>query len=198
MSRIPGVRAESIISPASMRHVTAPTANSERSMASISSAGPASSSTPPRCPQRASRSPAVTRPHAAASSSSPAAAWPCASRDHARRHRGVGFGIDQDERAGGAILAVEIDGDRPQQMQRNRADVVHAAALRAGSCCKRAQVHAVIDRRNKCRHRVAGVLEQVAAIRHRAAADPSTPAKPSGCAPPSARALRGGDQDRRG
>ena len=120
-------------SPASMRQVTAPTANNERSTASISSVGPVSSSTPPRCPQRASRSPAVTGP-----------------MQRLRLLRSVASGLDAAVIMPAATVAlvsgsirinapvarfspIEIDSDRPQQMQRNRADVVHAPASTAGS-----------------------------------------------------------------
>ena len=64
--------------------------------------------------------------------------------DHSGGNGSVCFRIDQDQRAGSAIVAIEIDRHWAQQMQRNSADVVHAQRHRR-LMPERGKIHAVID-----------------------------------------------------
>jgi hypothetical protein len=109
-----------------MRQVTAPMANSERSTASINSVGPASSK------HAATVSPACFA--LAGGHSAPCCSFVFLDRSHlalrfayhACRNGRIGFWIDQNQRAGSAIVTIKIDCDWPQQMQRDCADIVHA------------------------------------------------------------------------
>ena len=99
--------------------VTAFATNRERSIRSINSAGPCSSRTPPLCPQREDRSSAVTRFELAGTASSVVFVG-LDLPDHSGRHGTVGLWIDEDECAGGAIVGVAVECDRPHQAQDQR------------------------------------------------------------------------------
>ena len=72
--------------------------------------------------------------------------------DHARGDRGIGFGVDENERAGDAVLGVSVERDGPQQVERDHADVVHLQRC-GGLMLQRAQVDAVIDGGDRWRAR---------------------------------------------
>ena len=145
-----------------MRLETTPTEKSERSMESISSTGPLSSRTAPRWPQRASRSPMVTGPHASAWRL-PAVAPPDAAVIMPAATVPLVSAIDQDECAGAAIHAVEVHCDGTQQMQRDHANAVHLQ--RVGGFMRQAgDIGAMFDCGDECGHGLAGVLQQIAAI----------------------------------
>jgi hypothetical protein len=78
------------------------------------------SSTPPRCPHRASRSPAVTRPHAAVRLPRRQPLAMRAVTMPAATVALVSGSMRMNQRPGGAIVAIEIDGDGPQQIAATR------------------------------------------------------------------------------
>ena len=83
--------------------------------------------------------------------------------NHARRNRPVGLCVNQNKGAGAAVFFISIERDGPQQVHGHRADVVHVQRSRR-LVIQRAQVGAVTDGGNEHRHRLAGVLQQIAAM----------------------------------